>query len=112
MIIPPKAIVIGIGLVLFGILEQLMPFFDRSNRRNRSNWRLNFSLGLLNTIISSTTIVLILKFGWENSTIAGLKLFPEPIALITAFLILDATNKGRHLRLKMLQLMRSVQEII
>lgn len=89
MIIPPKAIVIGIGLVLFGILEQLMPFFDPSNSRNQFNWRLNFSLGLLNTIISSTTIILVLKFGWENSTIAGLKLFPEPIALIAAFLILD-----------------------
>lgn len=92
MFISPKAIVIGCGLVAFGVLEQTMPFFEPERKPFR-HLSLNFGLGLFNAIGISSTIVLLLNAGWDyrshHPQLLGIANLPEPIAAILAFLLLD-----------------------
>jgi sterol desaturase/sphingolipid hydroxylase (fatty acid hydroxylase superfamily) len=92
MFLPPKTIVIGLGLVVFGILEQLMPFFEPSRKPLR-NLSLNFGLGLFNAIAISSTILLLLNAGWDyrsaHPELLGITQLPSPIAGVLSFLLLD-----------------------
>ncbi len=92
MFIPPKAIVIGFGLVVFGVLEHLMPFFEPS-RKPLHNLSLNFGLGLFNAIAISSSLLFLLNLGWDyrsaHPELLNLAILPEPIAFILSFLLLD-----------------------
>jgi sterol desaturase/sphingolipid hydroxylase (fatty acid hydroxylase superfamily) len=79
----PKIVVIGLSLIIFGGLEQLMPFA----RLRSSLWRRmvpNFSLGLLNTIVTQLTTLSLLTWIWQHP------LHTNAPPLIVTFLGLDA----------------------
>lgn len=76
---------------IFGILENLFPFFTyKTNFIRRVST--NFLLGLFNAIATSLTIVFLLKLVWQQTTWSGLFQGMQPAWLvgILSILILDA----------------------
>jgi sterol desaturase/sphingolipid hydroxylase (fatty acid hydroxylase superfamily) len=92
MLLPPKTLVIGLGLLLFGVLEQWMPFFKPSRKPLR-NLSLNFGLGLFNAIAISSSILFLLNAGWNyrsaHPELPSISNGFAPIAAILSFLLLD-----------------------
>lgn len=78
------------SLLIFGIFENLFPFFQYKQRLGKRVVS-NFGLGLLNAIATSLTTVLLLKWVWQQNTWSGLLAgIKTPwIAAILSFLILD-----------------------
>ncbi|MFB2969714.1 sterol desaturase family protein [Aerosakkonema sp. BLCC-F183] len=78
------------SLFIFGILENLFPFFQYKQSFSRRVTH-NFVLGIVNAIASSLTIVLLLKWVWQQNIwlglFAGIK--QTWLVAILAFLILD-----------------------
>lgn len=79
------------SIFIFGILENLFPFFQykQSFAKRISH---NFALGLLNAIATSLTTILLLKWVWQQNIWLGLFQGIKPLWLvgILSFLLLDA----------------------
>jgi sterol desaturase/sphingolipid hydroxylase (fatty acid hydroxylase superfamily) len=67
----PKLIVLVVSITLFGLLENLRPFF---NYRRSLIARIlpNVVLAVVNTLVASISITLLLQWAWSQTTITGL----------------------------------------
>lgn len=79
------------SIFMFGILENLFPFFQykQSFYKRISH---NFALGVLNAIATSLTTILLLKWVWQQNIWLGLFQGIKPLWLvgILSFFLLDA----------------------
>lgn len=89
-------VVLG-SIFIFGILENLFPFFHYKQSLFR-RVSTNFSLGLVNAIATSLTTTFLLKYVWTQTDWAGLFQFiKQPILLvIISFLLLDIYMYSWH----------------
>ena len=85
-----KVIVVLGSIFSFGLLENLFPFFQYKQRLSDRIYP-NFVLGVLNTIATSLTTVLLLKWVWQQNSWSGLFAGIQTpwLVAILSFLILD-----------------------
>lgn len=85
-----KVIALLGSILIFGLLENLFPFFQYKQRLGDRIYP-NFVLGVLNAIATSLTTVLLLKWVWQQNSWSGLFAGIQMpwLAAILSFLILD-----------------------
>lgn len=92
-----KLVVILSSLLIFGSLENLFPFFQFKQPFLR-RVSINLALGLLNTGLTSLTVIAALSWIWQQTTWQGYFLaLPWPwLRFILSFLLLDAYMYAWH----------------
>ncbi len=86
----PKSIVLISGIILFGLLEQIFPFFKYQQSLNKRYFT-NFILALINVLTLSWIILLLLKYVWQQTEWLGFLHYLNLswLNLILSFLFLD-----------------------
>lgn len=92
-----KLVVILGSLLIFGSLENLFPFFQ-FKQPFLGRVTVNLALGLLNTVLTSFTVVVLLSWIWQQTTWQGYLLnIPWPwLRFILSLLLLDAYMYAWH----------------